>query len=133
MQMPAAMARDFEGDVPGRERRVGHEGPGRGQGVGPARADGQDAVVGLDDVARARDQEGRLLVGHDHQGLELAEGLVQAPILGQLDGRPRQIALVFLELGLEAGEQGEGVRGGAGEAGQDLVRCTGGGSCWPSA
>ncbi len=45
---------------------------------------------------------------------------LHAPVLGQLDGGPGEIAAVLLELDLEAGEQGEGVRGGPGEAGQDV-------------
>ena len=37
------------------------------------------------------------------------------------DGRAHEIAVVLLELGLEKLEEGEGVRRGAGEAGEDLA------------
>ena len=60
-------------------------------------------------------------VGHRQHRLEAAQHAVGAPVLGQLDGGAHQVALVLLELGLEALEQGEGVGGGAGEAGQHLV------------
>ena len=60
-------------------------------------------------------------VGHREHGLQPAQHAVGAPVLGQLDRRAHQVALVLLELGLEALEEREGVRGGAGEAGQHLV------------
>ena len=62
-----------------------------------------------------------LAVGDREHRLEPAQHAVGAPVLGQLDRRAHQVALVLLELGLEALEQREGVGGGAGEAGQHLV------------
>jgi hypothetical protein len=77
--------------------------------------------VWLDHVAIAGEQEHLLGVGDDEQGLELAEELVGAPVLGELDGGAAEVAAVLLELGLEAGEEREGVGGGARKAGEDLV------------
>ena len=60
-------------------------------------------------------------VGDDEQGLEVAEHLVGAPVLGELDGGAAEVAGELLQLGFEAAEEGEGVGGGAGESGEDLV------------
>src|SRR5690606_35218611 len=46
---------------------------------------------------------------------------IRTPILGQLDRRAGEVALVLLELALEALEEGEGVRRPAGESGQHLI------------
>ena len=62
-----------------------------------------------------------LLVRQQEHGLELLQVLVAAPLLGELDGRAHEIAVVLLELGLEKLEEGEGVRRGAGEASEDLA------------
>jgi hypothetical protein len=78
-------------------------------------------VLGLEHVAVAGDDQRGLAVGHGQHGLQPAQHAVGAPVLGQLDRRAHQVALVLLQLALEALEQGEGVRGGAGEAGQHLV------------
>ena len=80
-----------------------------------------DPVVGLDEVAGARQQERRLRVEHDQHRLEPAEDAVGAPVLRQLDGRPLEVAAVLFELRLEPGEQRERIGGRAGESGQDLV------------
>ena len=69
----------------------------------------------------AGEQEGLAGVGDDEQGFELAQHLVGAPVLGELDGGAAEVAGILLELGFEAGEEREGVGGGAGEAGEDLV------------
>ena len=60
-------------------------------------------------------------VGDDHHGLEPAQIAVGAPVLGELDAGARQLAGIALELGLQPLEQGEGVGGGAGEAGDDVA------------
>ena len=54
------------------------------------------------------------------QGLEAPERAVRAPVLGELDGGARQVA-VLLELALEALEQREGIRRAAGESREHLV------------
>jgi hypothetical protein len=53
------------------------------------------------------------VVGDGEHRLEPAQDAVGAPVLGELDGRADQVALVLVELGLEALEQGEGVGGRA--------------------
>ena len=68
-----------------------------------------------------RDQEALLAVGDDHQRLELAQGAVGAPVLGQLDHGALEVARELLELGLEAGEERQAVGGAAGEADQHLA------------
>ncbi|KAG0765460.1 hypothetical protein G6F22_018014 [Rhizopus arrhizus] len=50
----------------------------------------------------------------------ISEAALGAPILGQLDRRALQLAVLF-QLGLEQLEQGEGIGGGTGEAGQHLA------------
>ena len=50
----------------------------------------------------------------------MAQHPVGPPFLGQLHGRPGQVAPKFLQLGLETGKQGEGVGRGSGESGQNL-------------
>jgi len=62
-----------------------------------------------------------VLVGHRQHGLEAGQGAVGAPVLGQLHGGAHQMALVLLQLAFEALEEGEGIRGGAGESGQHLA------------
>ena len=56
-------------------------------------------------------------VGHRHHRLEAAEVAVGAPVLRQLDAGAFELAGEAFELGFEALQQGEGVGGGPGEAG----------------
>ena len=63
----------------------------------------------------------RFAVGHGQHGFEAAQDAVGAPVLGQFHGGAQQVALMLLQLGFEALEQGEGVRGAAGESGKDPV------------
>ena len=51
----------------------------------------------------------------------MAEIAVGAPVLGELDAGALQLIGEALELGLQPLEQGEGVGGGAGEAGDDIA------------
>ena len=62
-----------------------------------------------------------LAVGDREHRLEAAQHAVGAPVLGELDRRAHEVALVLLELRLEALEQRERVGGAAGEAGEDAV------------
>ena len=52
-----------------------------------------------------------LAIGHGQECLEPSKHAVGAPVLGELDRRARQVPAVLLQLRLEAGEEGEGVRG----------------------
>ena len=65
---------------------------------GPARADGRRVAVGLDDVAGAGQQQRLLAVGDDQQRLQPAQHAIGAPVLGQLDRRAQQVAVVLLQL-----------------------------------
>ena len=98
----------------------------RGLRVGAARADRDDAVLGLEHVAVAGDDQRGLAVGDREHRLEPAQHAVGAPVLGELDRRAHQVALVLLELGLEALEQREGVGG----ARRRSRRGSGRGSSW---
>ena len=80
-----------------------------------------DAVVGLEHVAGAGQHQRVRLVGDDHHRLEPAQIAVGAPVLGELDGGAHQLVGILLELGFEPLEQGEGIGGGAGEAGDHLA------------
>src|SRR5206468_11068138 len=57
-------------DVRGSELGVGGEGTRGGEGVGASRSDGEDAVVWLDELARAGDDETVLRVGDGEQRFE---------------------------------------------------------------
>src|SRR5450756_2321860 len=82
--------------------------------------DGEDAFVRCDDIPRAGQEQGGLLVGHDEEGLELAQRLLRAPVGRELDGRSLELAVKLLELALEPREQRHGVRCRAREAREDL-------------
>ena len=60
-------------------------------------------------------------VGDDEQGFKVAQHLVGAPFLGQLDGGAAEVAGILLELAFEAAEEREGIGGRSGESGEDLV------------
>src|SRR5512134_2120599 len=120
-----------DADVGGdRERALDHFARGKA-GVGDERtrsgereraagADRHDGFLRLDHVAVAGDDEGRLRVRDAEQRLEPAQRAIRPPVLGELDGGAREVA-VLLELALEALEQREGIRGAAGEAREHLV------------
>src|SRR5262245_19376735 len=96
---------DLPGALPGdRQQR-----PSGGQGEVPAGADRSDTIVRLDQLARSAYQEAVLQVGDHEEGLEAAEDPVAPPVLGQLDGRPREVAGVAVQLLLEFLVEGERV------------------------
>ena len=104
-----------------RGRCVCAQRPRRRQRVGPAAPIATMPVVGLDQIAGAREEQRRVLVEHDQHRFEAAQHAIGAPVLRQLDGRALEVAAVLLELGFEAREERERVGGRAGEAGEDLV------------
>src|SRR4051812_1607206 len=108
-------------DFPRGKLGVLHQRARRGQSVRAPGADGENPVVGLDDVAGAGDDEAVLAVSHGEKGLEPAQDAVAAPVLGQLDGRALQIAGIALQLLFELLEQRESVGSGAGKTSQQLA------------
>jgi hypothetical protein len=118
--MSAAIAMAFRRS-PRRRGRQCRGAPRGGQRVVAAGADADEPVLGLQHVAGAGQHQRRLGVGHRHHGFEPAQVAVGAPVLGELDAGAHQLARILLELALEPLEQGEGVGGGAGEAGDDLA------------
>src|SRR5690606_9271472 len=115
---------DLEGaahDLRGAQVRVDLERASCGQGEAAAAADGDDYVGRLDDVAVTADEEDVVAVGDGEQGLEAPQEAVGAPVLGQLDAGACEVGRVALELLFELVEQGQAVRDGAGEAGQDAA------------
>ena len=111
----------FFGDLTAGELRVCSQGLGRGLGVGASAADGGYAAVGFDDVALSAEQERLFFVADQQQGFEVPQEFIGAPVLGEFHGAAAEIAVILLQLGLEAAEEGEGVGGGTGEAGQNFV------------
>jgi len=110
----------FAGDLFGRHIKI-DEGAGSSQGIGPARADADEAILGLDHIAGAGQDQRGLGIGHRHHGFETAQIAVGAPILGEFDASARQIARMLLQLGLQPLEESEGIGRGAGKAGQDIA------------
>src|SRR5438270_12638361 len=76
VRVDADVAGDLEralGDLARAELRGVDHGARGGERVRPARADGDDAAFGLDDVAGAGDEERLVRVGDDDERLELAQ------------------------------------------------------------
>jgi len=55
-----------------------------GRRIAAARADGRQRLIRIDHVTRAGDQKRLSFVGHQQQGLKVAQHLVGAPVLCQL-------------------------------------------------
>src|SRR6204780_3368140 len=70
---------------------VVHQGAGGGGGVAAPGTDRRQRFVGVDNVARAGDEKCLRFIGNKEQGLEVAQHLVSAPILGQFDRGPVQV------------------------------------------
>ena len=130
MQMSAAIAIARARDRLGVELVDVDQRARRGERVVAARADADEPVLGLQHVAGAGQDQRDALVGDRHHRLEPAQIAVGAPILGELDAGARQLPGILLELGFEPLEQGEGVGGGAGKAGDDLAAGRAGAPCW---
>src|SRR6266446_5053675 len=103
-------------DVSSGELGILQNGPCGGLRIGAARADRDDAELGLEHIALAGDDQRALLVGDREHRLQAPQDAVGAPVLRELDRRAHQIALVLVELALEALEERESVRRAAGEA-----------------
>jgi hypothetical protein len=88
--------------------------------VGTARTDGDDTVLRLQHIAIAGDDQRGLAIGHRQHRLQPAQRTIGTPVLGQFDSRTHQIALMLVQLGLEALEQRKGIGRAASETGQNL-------------
>ena len=82
----------FARDRLGIEVGVVQERRRRGLRVGAAAADRRDALVGLDHVAGTAEHEQMFGVADQQQRLEPAQRAILAPVLGQFDRRPHEIA-----------------------------------------
>jgi hypothetical protein len=103
----SAISRALERRVPASARRR--------QRDTARRPDPHDPVVGLDQVAGAREQEDALAVGDDQHRFETPERAIGPPVARELDGRAFEVAAVLFELRFESRKKGERVGGGAGE------------------
>ena len=84
--------------------------------VHAAGADGSNAVIRVDHLTRAgNDQKFFRIRGNEH-GLKLPHGLVAAPILRKRYGGPAKAAAVLFQLRLKALREGERIRHGARKA-----------------
>src|ERR1700722_1396290 len=107
-------------DFSRRELGCIYQGLGGRLRVAAARADGDEVMLGLDHIARARYDIHAGGVGNAQQGFQAAQAPVAPPVLRQLDRRPGEIA-EFLELAFEALEQRESICRAAGESGEHLA------------
>src|SRR5687767_8111596 len=105
----------------GREFRVAQKCSSGSEGIGAAGTCGQYAVVRFDNVSAAREKVSRLAVGRQQVGLEVAQGPIGAPFLGQFIGSAIQVSLELLELRFETCKKGEGVGRGSGKTHQNAV------------
>src|SRR5215472_13665639 len=95
---------------------MGQQRPRRRQRVGAPGTDRSDSKVRLEHIARSREDERLLLIRDHQQRLEPPQKAIGAPVFTQLDAGSGEVSLVFLELGFEALEQCESVRGATGES-----------------
>src|SRR6476620_5751272 len=124
VRIDADLARDVErtfDDLTRAERRVAKQRLRRRLRVRSARADRDDAVLRLQHIAGAGDDELCRSIGDRQHRFEAPQHAIRPPVFCKLDRRARQMSLMLLELGLEALEQRERVRRCAGESGEDLV------------
>src|SRR5581483_4340085 len=111
----------FFANLPGRQLRVLGKGLGGGFGKWAATANGGNSAIRLNYIALAAQQEGLFLVGYQEQSFEMAQELIGTPVLRKFYRRTANIAVILLQLSLEATEKREGVSRGAGEACENLI------------
>ena len=78
-----------------------------GKRICAARADADDAVVGLDQISVAGNQERVLIVGDNHHRFEMTQRPIRSPVFREFDGRSAEIAVKLLELRFESWKTGE--------------------------
>src|SRR5690606_15618214 len=86
-----------------------------------ARAHRNHLMLRLQNIARAGQQQGFLLVRNDEHGIEAAKGAIGAPVFGQLDTGACKLFRETLKLLFEPFKQRKGVRRCAGKADDDLT------------
>ena len=121
MQMPAAISIACAAIVRASSVGVPRQRLRRRQRIRAARSNRDDPVVGLDQIAVAREQERHCGVHDDQHRLEPAQQPIGPPVLRELDGRSLEVAAILFELGLEARKQRERIGRRAGKAGQNPV------------
>src|SRR5208283_4517285 len=87
----------------------------------PARPNRHNPIVRLDHVSRAAQHKRRRRVADDQQRLQMPQHPVRPPVLGQLHGTASQVSRVLFQLGLEAPEERERIRGRSRKPRQHLV------------
>ena len=83
--------------------------------------DGDNAVVGFDDLTAAGNDQQVFLVGHQKHRFEFLQNLIGAPFLHQFHRGAHQIAPIFVELAFKFIKERESVGHSAGKAGNDLT------------
>src|SRR5271169_3431107 len=68
---------------------------GGSQGIIPARTDGNDTVVRLDDFSRSGNDQSLFFIEHGKQRLKLSQIFIGAPEFGKLDGSTKKISMVL--------------------------------------
>src|SRR5690606_14264301 len=114
-------AQTFFNNFSGTQIGVFQQGAGRGLGIRPAGAYGNQVILRLNDVTVTGDDQGCLSVGHCQQSLESPQGAVGAPVFGQLDGGAGEVAAMALELGFKTFEEGKSIGGATGKTSQNLI------------
>src|ERR1700692_3923536 len=67
------------------------------------------------------EQERLFLVPHRPEGFQMTQIFIGAPVFCEFNGATSEVAMVLFQFRFEAAEKGEGVGGGAGESGEDLI------------
>src|SRR3984957_12620826 len=124
IRIDAHLARDlhrFFRDLPRAELRVQRQSLGRRLRIRTAAADSRDLAIGLYHVPLPAQQKRRFLVANQQQRFQMTQKFIGPPIFRQLHGGAPQVAVILLELSLEAAEKRERVGGRPGKSRQNLV------------
>src|SRR5258708_21429502 len=81
----AGDAHGLHGQILGIEFRMLHKRAGGRERKSPSGTDGDNSIIGLDDIAVPGENEGTLGVRDDQQRLQMAKSAVLAPFLGEFD------------------------------------------------
>ncbi len=98
-----------------------HQGLGRGLGIPPAGPNGHQVIIGFNHIPLPGYDQDFTLVRYHQPGLEPPQNPVGAPLLGQLDSRPLQLAGMFLQLAFKPLKKGYRIGNRTGETGDYLV------------